>query len=215
MKKNQKGKDMSLPTSADTLYRNGRIKFPPGALQGLAFSSALVDLLEERGLPLFSKDDAVLGVVFQTYDVARVVEAGKRRFLDIGCVVWEPERLRIGVELGSEAVYAIDLAVGAKPGFVNTDLPTLLEFLSGFQGFFGRARQGDAVSIMTQDQARERLAALRRGEVRPAATPKAQFDRTTELSKMKIDFERKDPAAFSDEESWWNRIFEQAEDGLI
>lgn len=212
---NQKGKDMSIPSSADALYRNGRIKFPPGALQGLAFSSAFVDLLEERGLPLFSKDDAVLGVVFQTSDVARVIEASKRRFLDVGCVVWDPGRLRIGVELESEAVYALDLAVDAEPGFINTGLPTLLGFLAGFQEFFERARQGDAVSVMTQEQARERLAALRRGEVRPTATPRTPFDRAAELSKMKIDFERKDPPAFFDEESWWNRIFEQAEDGLI
>ena len=206
---------MSLSSSHDALYRSGRIKFLPGALQALTLSPTLADLLVKQGVPLFSKDNAVLGVVFQVSDVARVIELGKRRFLDIGCQAWDPAVLRIGLELGSEAVFAVSVDAKAEASFINTNLPSFLSFLAGFQGFLDRARQPDVASIMTQEQARERLAALRRGEVRPAAAQATQFDRAAELSKIKLEFKREDPAAFSDKESWWSRILEQAEDGLI
>lgn len=206
---------MSPPSSPHSLYQNGRINFAPSVLQALPLSPALVDLMETQGLPLFSKDNAVLGVVFQVSDVVRVIDVGTRRFLDIGCEVWQPDVLRLGIELGSEAVYAVNIDVGAEASFINASLPTLLLFLAGFQDFLERARQIDAVSVMTQEQARERLAALRRGEIRPKAAPPTPFNRAAELSKIKLDLKREDPTAFSDKESWWNRVFEQAEDGLI
>jgi hypothetical protein len=191
----------------DDLYRQGRLPLSADQLAGLPISDALKGFLESHGLPVVARNDSTLGVIF-TPPVAVDSE-----FLSIGHEVWGPEELQIALNLQTEAVVARDASTG-ETTFINTDLRCLLTFLSEFKAFLSRWRTHDAPTIMTQAQARERLAAMRRGELRPKPAPAKKETRSGDLAKVRNRLKALDAKAF-EPDSWWGRIFEQAKDGLL
>ncbi|QBH00762.1 hypothetical protein EYC56_17580 [Xanthomonas oryzae] len=66
---------------------------------------------------------------------------------------------------------------------------------------------------MSLAAARQRLDAMRRGEIRPSVKP-ISFDRAAELSKLG-DYLKSIDALALRPESWWSSVMEQFNDGLL
>ncbi|WIX05815.1 hypothetical protein [Xanthomonas oryzae] len=89
-----------------------------------------------------------------------------------------------------------------------------LVFIAAVQWFLIAAKAENSVPrTMSLAAARQRLDAMRRGEIRPSVKP-ISFDRAAELSKLG-DYLKSIDALALRPESWWSSVMEQFNDGLL
>jgi hypothetical protein len=116
--------------------------------------------------------------------------------------VWSLDAERLAVRDDGRVVL-VDPG-GRNPLDLNRDLEALREFL----GAFGRYYAGDrpaAPAPMTKAEARERLAALQRGDAAPAVEAPEKVPRETRLDLLRAELEAADPEALA-AGSWWSRV---------
>lgn len=167
------------------------------------------DFILRKGLPRLEKEQSVLGVEFKA---GGWVDCGGESFFLCGHETWA-DNLDIGVRKGDGRIYAISGIASNPPVFINSSFDRFIGFLELAADFFDRSKQGGSgATVMSAEQARERLAAMRRGEVKPAKS--VIFDREKEVEKLKKVFLEIDPDAL-DGDFWWAIVLEQIEDGLI
>ncbi|AKN94242.1 hypothetical protein ACU10_15580 [Xanthomonas oryzae pv. oryzicola] len=163
-------------------------------------------ILIDHGLP-GKLEPPVLGLSF--------VKPFKKVMSDRSCLVfaseeWAPD-LWIALNDSGE-VYAVN---GDKCDvFVNSTLAKFLAFVGKIQQFLIAAKVDDTGPIVrSQAEMRERLEAMRRGEVRPVVKRKV-FNRKSAISELNAEFKEIDSTALQGE-SWWSRILEQLNEGLL
>ena len=186
------------------------MKFGSRLLDDLALPSATVDFLKSPGLPVFDSNKPLLGLRFG--DEYGVLSSGSRRFLVIGEEIWRDDLL-IGIEVATGEVHAVFREGVEPPVYINASTPLFIEFLAEMQACFEAVNRDTPVPVtMTEQQARMRLEAFRRGEIKPAPVT-GRFDREEALLRISENFRRLDPRSI--QTAWWSRILEQARDGLI
>jgi SUKH-4 immunity protein len=197
--------------TVEKLYARGAVKFQ-SLPADLTLPSETLEFLTKTGLPAFEPDKPLLGLRFD--DEQKVLALGARRFLVIGKEVWRDDLL-IGIDLASGEVDAVSSQPTEQPLYINASVALFVEFLAEMQTYLTAASQDAPPPVMTMsaEQARARLEAFRRGEVKPV-TRVQHFDREKELLRIKKRFRQLDPGSLGSER-WWDRILEQARDGLI
>jgi hypothetical protein len=198
-------------TNIANLYAHGQIIVAPDVLRQLGVDGALADFLSTQGLPNLPTEPMLLGLRFEQPFGYKAADGS-----DVAVIANErwAKGLYIGIEPKHKHVLAVsDGQQGAL--FINSSLHQFLDFLATAQNFFSRAsKQADQPTTMTIEQARERLAALRRGEIQPKSPPTSPFDRAKEIKRARQLFREIDAPALVGR-TWWNRILEQLDDGLI
>lgn len=193
------------------LYAHGQIVVAIDVLHQLGLDGALADFLSIQGLPSMPAESPLLGLRFEP-------PFGYRTKNGFNIVIIAQERWAEGLYIGIDPEDEHVLAVSdqqERAVFINSSLRQFLDFLAIARFFFARtSKQADQATTMTLEQARERLAALRRGEIKPKSPPSAPFDRTKEVTRIRQQFRQIDAPALVGG-TWWNRILEQMEDGLI
>jgi hypothetical protein len=116
--------------------------------------------------------------------------------------VWSPDAERI-VAAGDGTVLVIDPS-GANATRLNTSVAATEAFLEAFRIFYLGDRPPVAAA-MTVAEARERLAALQRGETLPAHVAPAAAPRGERVAILRASLEAQDPAAVLPG-TWWSRI---------
>jgi hypothetical protein len=191
------------------LYSNGALMVDPSTIFSEVEPGNSFDFILRKGLPRLEKQQLVLGVEFKA---GGWVDCGGERFFLFGRETWA-DNLGLGIREGDGRVFAISEGVSNLPVFINSSFGKYIEFLELTADFFDRSKQGDSgATVMSAEQARERLAAMRRGEVKPAKS--VIFDREKEVEKLKKMFLEIDPDAL-DDDFRWAIVLEQIEDGLI
>ncbi|GIP32139.1 SUKH-4 family immunity protein [Paenibacillus sp. J2TS4] len=189
------------------------VRYDPVLVRSVNLPKRTEARLLDEGLPLVDPAHAVLGVRFQSFPDMGLIQAGEQKLLPIG-YEWEPETAVLGLAEHSGHVYSFHPASG-QAGFVNTDIRRFLLFLSCIRSFTASQSEGDTATHMTLEEARERLAAFRRGEVVPKPPKRQAFNRKAELARMRARFEEEDASSLAEENHWWNCVLEQLEDGLL
>lgn len=202
---------MTSEINIANLYAHGRIAVAPDTLRPLSIDSALAGFLSTQGLPDLPPDDKLLGLSFKQPFAHKA--ANGSNVLIVAFEQWA-ESLYIGIEPKNEHVLALS-GQQEYVTFINSSLPQFLDFLAMAQDFFNRAPElDDPGTPMTLEQAREEIAALRRGEIRPKSSSPSSFNRPKEVKRIRQQFRQIDAPALIGG-TWWNRILEQMEDGLI
>ncbi len=195
---------------APSMYEHGAIAMSAARLAEWPLSASLSGLLLTSGLPDLTAETAVLGLIFTDPRLVSSAEGSGGRYLTIGFEVWDPEESTIAIDLRNDSVVARQTSDGAVV-FINSDLSSLISFLAVFRDFLSAARRDDEPTVMTAVEARERLAAMKRGEISRAAPRRPAFDRRTALAAMRKTFTAIDGKALR-RNRWWTLILEQAAD---
>ncbi|MEV0131017.1 SUKH-4 family immunity protein [Dactylosporangium sp. NPDC050688] len=152
-------------------------------------------------------NDATLGVVLDTTAVpAEVVVDGER--LSIIGYVWEPTTELVGLDsAGAVWSYSPDRRTRTP---MNSSVDALRRFLDLFGEFFA-ATDDPPPATYTAEQMAEKLAAFRRGEIKPAAgRPDHRVARIKQLKQTLREIDR--PAVKG---GWWSLVLEQVDDGIL
>jgi hypothetical protein len=198
-------------TNNSGLYAQGRISIAADRLRDMGLDEATVELLSRQGLPCLTGEHSLLGLTFDEPFLLRLDIQGT--VVAIARETWAPD-LYVAISPRSGHVVAVSRNPGAGTTFINSSAGQFLAFLGHALEFFSRAsKDADPPTTMTLAQARERLAALRRGDIRPKAAI-MPFDRQKETARLRQVFKKADPAALVSE-TWWDRILEQIDDGQI
>ena len=102
---------------------------------------------------------------------------------------------------------------GSGRVLMNSSVASLSRFLDLFAAFFAADPAADRPPMTySADQMAERLAAFRRGEIRPAAAPPRddRRSRVRQLKKAPKDIDKRAVKA-----PWWSIILEQVDDGIL
>lgn len=152
-------------------------------------------------------NQATLGVVFDTTDTpAELVIDGER--LAVAGYVWEPTTELVAVD-GAGAVWSC-APEGGRRVLMNSSVDALRRFLDLFGQFFA-ATPARPPTVHTAEQMAAKLAAFRRGEIKPAAPrPDDRPARIRQLKKALRELDR--PAVKA---GWWSAILEQVDDGIL
>jgi len=189
------------------------VHYDPGLVKSAHFPEGTEAFLLQNGLPLFEPDDAVLGVYFQAFAGQGLIQAGEQQLLPIG-YEWDSETAILGLGTETGHVYSFHPESG-QLGFVNSDIQLFLSFLSCIRSFVSSQSEGEQAKLMTFEEAQERLAAFRRGEVVPKPQQRQAFDRQAELARIRTRFLEQDARSLANENLWWSHVLEQFEDGLL
>lgn len=154
-----------------------------------------------------SNDDATLGVVLDAAGLTAEVTVDGARLSVIG-YVWEPTTELVAVDSGG-AVWSYSPGRGTRT-LLNSSLEALRQFLSLFERFFA-ATATPPPATYTAEQMAEKLAAFRRGEIKPAARRPDQ--RKARVEQLKKALHEIDGAAVK--AGWWSVILEQVDDGIL
>lgn len=197
-------------TDIDNLYAHGQITMAHRELGLLGIDGDLADFLAARGLPKMAPENPLLGVRFREPSI--VQGAFDAEVVTVADETWS-DGLYIGIERSTGHILGNSDQPGAAV-FINSSLIQFLRFLAAAQEFLSRAsRSSDQASAMTLQQARDRLAALRRGDIQPSANADP-FDRSAEIERMRELLRQVDPVALTPD-TWWDRVLEQMDDGVI
>lgn len=154
-----------------------------------------------------ASNQATLGVVLDTTGTPPEVTVDGDRLSVIG-YAWEPTTELIAVDHAG-AVWSYSPDRDSRV-LMNSSIDALRRFLDLFAEFFA-ATAGPPPATYTAEQMAERLAALRRGEITPAAAkPDNRKARIKQLKKTLKEIDR--PALKAD---WWSIILEQVDDGIL
>ena len=152
-------------------------------------------------------NEATLGVVLDTTGLAAEVTAQGARLSVIG-YVWEPSAELVAVD-SDGAVWSCSPSGGTRTP-LNSSVDALRRFLDLFEQFF-TATDAPPPATYTAEQMAERLAAFRRGEIKPAAArPDNRKARVKQLKRALDEIDR--PAVTA---RWWSTILEQVDDGIL
>lgn len=152
-------------------------------------------------------NEATLGVVLDMSTAPAEVTVDGERLSIIGHV-WEPATELVGLDsAGSVWSYSPDRGTRA---LMNSSLEALRRFLDLFGEFFA-ATDAPPPATYTAEQMAEKLAAFRRGEIKPAISKPE--NRRARIKQLKITLAEVDSAAVKAE--WWSLILEQVDDGIL
>nr|MDT0656791.1 SUKH-4 family immunity protein [Micromonospora sp. DSM 115978] len=150
---------------------------------------------------------ATLGVVLDTAGRAAEVSVGNARLSVIG-YVGDPTTELVAVD-SDGGVWSCSPSSGTRTP-LNSSVEALRRFLDLFEEFFAAADVPPPATY-TAEQMAEKLAAFRRGEIKPAAAkPDNRKARVKQLKKALNDIDR--PAVTT---GWWPIILEQVDDGIL
>jgi hypothetical protein len=150
---------------------------------------------------------ATLGVVLATAGMSAEVSVDGDRLSAIG-YVWEPTTELVAVD-SSGAVWSCSPDGGSRV-FMNSSVDALRRFLGLFGEFFA-ATDDPPPMTYTAEQMAEKLAAFRRGEIKPAAgKPDNRKARIKQLRRSLKEIDRRAVKA-----EWWSMILEQVDDGIL
>jgi hypothetical protein len=154
-----------------------------------------------------ASNQATLGVVLDATGIVPEVIVDGDRLSVIG-YAWEPTTELIAVDPAG-AVWSYSPGSDSRV-LMNSSVDALRRFLDLFTEFFGPSAAAPPTTY-TAEQMAERLAAFRRGEIKPA-TPKPdnRKARVKQLKKTLKEIDR--PALKAD---WWSIILEQVDDGIL
>ena len=214
---------MGMPPTSGTADRAGpdRIRLTPDEAAALDLPPTLHDWLTTTGLPVL--DGETLGVTFQ--HPCRVTPtpsaaSTKRwpRLLDIGYEQWEPEHLRVGIDLVTLAV----VGYGPEPAdnaFINSSVQTFITFLEHYRPVSDALKPAESsFRIIGPEEAAEMIRQLHEGTLKPRPKPKAEpkprINRKKAIDELRDTFKAADPDALK-RNTYWPRIISQLRDGLI
>ncbi|MFC5007363.1 SUKH-4 family immunity protein [Dactylosporangium cerinum] len=152
-------------------------------------------------------NEATLGVVLDTTSVPAEVTVDGERLSVIG-YVWEPATELVGLDsAGAVWSYSPDRRSRVP---MNSSVDDLRRFLDLFGAFFA-ATAGPPPVTYTAEQMAEKLAAFRRGEIKPAVgRPDNRSAHLKQLKKTLREIDR--PAVKA---GWWSLVLEQVDDGIL
>ena len=150
---------------------------------------------------------ATLGVVLDTTAVpAELIVDGER--LSIIGYVWDPTTELVGLD-SVGAVWSCSPGGGSRAP-MNSSVAALRRYLDLFGEFFATTDDPPPATY-TAEQMAEKLAAFRRGEIKPAAgKPDNRAARVKQLKKRLGEI---DPQAVR--VGWWSLVLEQVDDGIL
>lgn len=152
-------------------------------------------------------NNATLGVVLDAAGLTAQVTVDGARLSVIG-YVWEPTTEIVAVD-SAGAVWSYSPARGTRTP-LNSSVEALRRFLALFEQFFV-STAAPPPATYTAEQMAEKLAALRRGEIKPAASrPDQRKARVKQLKKTLREIDG--PAVTA---GWWSVVLEQVDDGLL
>ena len=152
-------------------------------------------------------NEATLGVVLDTIAVPAEVGVDGERLSVIG-YVWEPATELVGLD-SAGAVWAYSPGRRSRTP-MNSSVDALRRFLDLFGEFFA-VTDDPPPATYTAEQMAEKLAAFRRGEIKPAVgKPDNRNARIKQLKKTLREIDG--PAVTA---GWWSLILEQVDDGLL
>lgn len=189
------------------------VQYDPGLVKLAHFPEGTEAFLLQNGLPLFESEEAVLGVYFQAFAGQGLIQAGEQQLLPIG-YEWDSETAILGLATKTGHVYSFTPESG-QLGFVNSDIQLFLSFLFCIRSFVSSQSESEQPTLMTFEEAQERLAAFRRGEVVPQPQKRQPFDREAELARIRTRFLEQDARSLANDNLWWSHVLEQFEDGLL
>ncbi|MEJ8307132.1 SUKH-4 family immunity protein [Saccharibacillus sacchari] len=195
-----------------------RIFFSPDQLENSTLPESALNLLRE-GLPQSAEIGHTAGVRFANDLQYAVAESNKPSIRCFAIAyVWERTSEYLVIESVSGEIRACGPG-GEKDVFVNTDLGSLLDCLSRYSRFQQRRPSAPEPSIWNAEQARLKLEAFRRGEIRPKTkadeAARSEAEDRQELQALKTFLQQKDPECLKRRESWWSAVLEQLEDRLV
>jgi len=173
-------------------------------------------LLLEQGLPqLRHNDEDVLGVHFQPRTDRDFItdKEGKLKLFPIG-YEWEESAAWLCVETGTGRVCTMDAETG-ELGQINTSLAAFVEFLKRYADVMQQFSTREEPTILTAEQARLKLEAFRRGEIKPGNKSTSIAAREKAVQELRAYYIEKDPASLASEDAWWSVVLEQLEDHLL
>lgn len=152
-------------------------------------------------------NEATLGVVLDTTAVPAEVTVDGERLSIIG-YLWEPTGELVGL-VGVGAVWSYSPDRGSRVR-MNSSVDALRRFLGLFGEFFA-ATDDPPPATYTAEQMAEKLAAFRRGEIKPAVPePDRRAARIKQLKKSLGEIDQ--PAVKA---GWWSLVLEQVADGIL
>ncbi|MEJ3745491.1 SUKH-4 family immunity protein [Actinomycetes bacterium KLBMP 9797] len=152
-------------------------------------------------------NEATLGVVLDPTGLAAEVTAHGARLSVIG-YVGEPTTELLAVD-SDGAVWSYSPSQGTRTP-LNSSVEALRRFLDLFEQFFA-VTDAPPPATYTAEQMAEKLAAFRRGEIKPAAArPDNRKARVKRLKKTLNEIDR--PAVTA---GWWSIVLEQLDDGIL
>jgi hypothetical protein len=154
-----------------------------------------------------ASNQAPLGVVLDTEATPAEVTVHGSRLSVIG-YVGEPTTELVAVD-NAGAVWSCSPDGGGRV-LMNSSVDALNRFLDLFGQFFAAAPETPPMTY-TAEQLAEKLAALRRGEIKPAA-PRPD-NRKARVKQLKKALKEIDGAATKAE--WWSLVLEQVDDGIL
>ena len=152
-------------------------------------------------------NQATLGVVLGTTDIPAEVTVDGERLAVIG-YVWEPSTELVGLDsTGAVWSYTPDRSIRVP---MNSSVDALRRFLDLFGEFFAATDDPPPVTY-TAEQMADKLAAFRRGEIKPAVgKPDNRNARVEQLKKTLREIDK--PAVKT---GWWSLVLEQVDDGIL
>lgn len=152
-------------------------------------------------------NQATLGVVLGTTDIPAEVTVDGERLAVIG-YVWEPSTELVGLDsTGAVWSYTPDRGIRVP---MNSSVDALRRFLDLFGEFFAATDDPPPVTY-TAEQMADKLAAFRRGEIKPAVgKPDNRNARVEQLKKTLREIDK--PAVKT---GWWSLVLEQVDDGIL
>ncbi|MET7398362.1 SUKH-4 family immunity protein [Dactylosporangium sp. NPDC005572] len=152
-------------------------------------------------------NQATLGVVLDTTAIPAEVTVDGERLSVIG-YVWEPTTELVGLDsAGAVWSYCPDRRSRAP---MNSSVAALRRFIDLFGEFFA-ATDDPPPATYTAEQMTEKLAAFRRGEIKPAV--RKPDNRTARIKHLKKTLREIDRPAV--DTGWWSLVLEQVDDGIL
>jgi hypothetical protein len=156
-----------------------------------------------------ASNEKVLGVVLDDREGPAEVVVGGDRLTVIGYLE-EPTTDLVAVDRAG-VVWCCS-ADGSDRTLMNSSVPSLNGFLDLFAAFFDADPAADSGPVTySAEQMAERLAAFRRGEIKPAAP--RRDDRKSRVKQLKKALKDLDKRAVKG--PWWSIILEQVDDGIL
>ncbi|GAB3617763.1 hypothetical protein GCM10027416_23200 [Okibacterium endophyticum] len=146
-------------------------------------------------------DDAEPGIIDVDGRVLRVVGH-----------VHSPDEFVVGEDSADGHMWVVDVASG-RVHHLNQDRVRTGGFLAAFDEYVRDGRSSDTATMLTAEQASQRLAQLRAGRVRPRAATREVVPHNVRFQRLLARLHEIDPEATSS--SWWAGIIEQARDELL
>jgi hypothetical protein len=150
---------------------------------------------------------ATLGVVLDTTGLAAEITVDGARLSVMG-YIWESTTELVAVD-SDGAVWSCSPS-GSTRTLLNSSVDALRRFLDLFEQFF-TVTEAPPPAMYTAEQMAQKLAAFRRGEIKPAPSrADSRKARVKELKKTLNEIDR--PAVTA---RWWSIILEQVDDGML